>query len=433
MRSWLLWLVVGAVLAGCAGPASASSATVTGPAAALIASDSGIDGVYALDGTVVYHRAATDDSTTPDTARPWMRVLNGRRLAVHGIPGDARAASMGRDANGRVVLTVRTLRRHDPWWLYDVRADVARPLRGLRSCNPGAVAVWRRRVAYFDDCGGSHEVVLQGPAGIRRFRAYSGSFEQVALRGSSLAAMGENSEDIKIYRLLDRGRRCDTEIEGGEADGPFWAQHVSIGDRRLAWVMGAGDIFDSPLRYTHLTVMAVALNGRCTDPPTQRYLGTRAPDTPVRAVVIDGRRLYYATDLGLYLDRLPARGSTAAPANDNFEQATVLRGPLPIQIDGTVGHATRQPGEPEITWGTGTVWHRFQPLVDQRVNVDISPALSLGHRILVGDRLDALTAFSLTDGRYTFDAIAGQSYWIVVSAFSPDYAPFRIVISSALP
>jgi len=63
-------------------------------------------------------------------------------------------------------------------------------------------------------------------------------------------------------------------------------------------------------------------------------------------------------------------------------------------------------------------------------------AFELSHRVLVGTQLGALTplARSTDGGRYTFDAVAGQTYWIVMAAFSPpDYTPFKITISPARP
>jgi hypothetical protein len=154
----------------------------------------------------------------------------------------------------------------------------------------------------------------------------------------------------------------------------------------------------------------------------------------VPAVTVDARKLYYATDQGLYVARLPAHGSTAAPPNDDFENATVLRGPLPLHVEGTVGHATRQPGEPQYGPGTGTIWYRFLPAVTQRINVDIGLGGEwLSPVILTGNQLDALTRppYEAWNNRYTFDITAGTAYWIVLSAFAPDYIPFEITISSA--
>src|SRR5436190_1695670 len=220
------------------GTAQASSANPTRQPDALLRRDAGIDRVFALGATVVYHRTAGHDA--------WTRRINGRWRPAGGIPAGARGASIGRDAVGRTVVTVSTSGNHTRWWAYDVAADAARPLLGLRSCGePGAVAIWGNRTAYFDDCATRRQtVVLQGPHRMRRFNVFSErGFEQVVLRGRSLAAMGEMDEEMTIFRLLDRGHPCHLQIGGGAADGPFWAQELSIAYGRLTWVMGSRDIF----------------------------------------------------------------------------------------------------------------------------------------------------------------------------------------------
>jgi hypothetical protein len=403
---------------------------------ALVALDTKIDGVYALDGVVVYHRAASTESGRSDPTRPWTRLVDGRRLAVHGIPAGAHAGSMGRDARGRTVLTVATGGPRDRWWLYDVRADRASRLRGLHGCAAGAVAVWGSRIAYFDDCSGDQAVVLHEPGGTRRFPASSEpGFEQVALRRDSLAAMGEVDEDMTIFRLLDRGHRCTATIGGGAADGSFWAHRVSIANGRLVWVMARQDILETRL-FSAPTPVAVALDGRCSSRAPQQYLGTYAGDTPLGALTVDERTLYYATERGLYAQRLPERGSTTPPPNDNVAGATPLTGQPPLHAKGVVGNATRQAGEPFGAFRPGrTVWYSWRARASERVTLGFAP--SSPHTLAVftgGPRVSALTEVHPAEPACIgggFDIVANQTYWLQVGSFgpAPNFEPFSIGIT----
>lgn len=65
----------------------------------VIARDDRIFGLWAVGDTVLYGRSAK--------RRPWMRVVDGRRLTAH-LPARASVTSVGRDAAGRVVAVVET-------------------------------------------------------------------------------------------------------------------------------------------------------------------------------------------------------------------------------------------------------------------------------------------------------------------------------------
>lgn len=79
-----------------------------GAQAELVVPDTGARDVFALDDTLVYNRVF--GRHTPSRVRPWVRVIDGRRLRARGMPrGTSRFASagaMGRDHKGRVVLTI---------------------------------------------------------------------------------------------------------------------------------------------------------------------------------------------------------------------------------------------------------------------------------------------------------------------------------------
>jgi hypothetical protein len=73
-----------------------------GAADRVIARDTHIGQVLALDGVVVYSRYVNDK---PPLKRQWMRVVNGRVLAARGLRAPVLGASIGLDVNGRVVVS----------------------------------------------------------------------------------------------------------------------------------------------------------------------------------------------------------------------------------------------------------------------------------------------------------------------------------------
>lgn len=127
--------------------------------------------------------------------------------------------------------------------------------------------------------------------------------------------------------------------------------------------------------------------------------------------------------------------ATAAPANDDFEQATVLEG-FPVSVTASTLHATAQSGEPGYPHhGSGhSVWFKWISPVTQWVGVQVrrpeARADEPGHGVAVftGDALTELESRGTggaQDSRLTFDsaaidAVAGTTYWIKVETLHID-------------
>lgn len=119
---------------------------------------------------------------------------------------------------------------------------------------------------------------------------------------------------------------------------------------------------------------------------------------------------------------------TVHPANDDFADATVLEGPLPIAVTGTTDGSSREAGEPQHGWfdaGYGSVWYRWTPEVSGPVTLDTCDGQTFVSHLLAvhtGDELASLSLVEADDGecdgfyaRLTLDAVAGTTYDIVLA------------------
>jgi hypothetical protein len=423
-------------------------AMVAAPAAAaedpLVVRDPHVVAVYALHGTVLYQRG------TPGTfKRSWWRVVRGKASRPHGLPKDAGAGSIGVDAGGNVVMTMRTFgHSHEygdwRWWVYDIARGVARPLIPLAraGCVIDAVALWRSRIAYAERCvpSGTDAVMLRSGRRVRRVGSVHDPYT-ITLQGRSVMAYGSGYDDVYVDPVLTRGKHCPhSGIFAGDEGGWDAIRGVWIGTAGAEWVMGNfTNIGHAAYRpdYTDLAVASVDLTGRCAALKTQRHLAFRPPESAVHAVAIDRRWLYYASDTGIYRQLLAARGSTAPPANDDFEHATPLATSLPVTTTGTVGHATSQPGEQGDRFHARTVWYAWRPAAAMTVSASIG---FTDHNIdvFVGPQLAALTRvppLATTCGLVSFAAMTDQTYWIRISSFGtePSYLPFKLEINEGPP
>ena len=121
----------------------------------------------------------------------------------------------------------------------------------------------------------------------------------------------------------------------------------------------------------------------------------------------------------------PTAGA-APPANDDFADAQILSGPLPIAVPATNVEATREGGEPEQAFGSSSghsVWFRWEAPSTEVVTVsacdaEIEPLVA----VFLGSELNALTEAASNnwspgcDPRATFRAIAGRTYSIRIDS-----------------
>lgn len=116
----------------------------------------------------------------------------------------------------------------------------------------------------------------------------------------------------------------------------------------------------------------------------------------------------------------------APPSNDDFDNATVISG-LPFSDSLDTTEATTAPDDPDCVGQGPTVWYAFTPAEDIRVGAntfgsDYDTTLSV-YTGYTGSR-DALTLIACNDdtgglqSRVSFDAVAGETYFFMVGAFS---------------
>src|SRR3954453_21082459 len=119
-------LVAGSVLAAAPAPALAADQ--------VVAHDTMIQSIWPLDGDLVYVRR---EYGKPLPERVWMARFRGHLHPARGIPREAGAGDIGRDAKGRKVFTFAVTRVEGgvpvsvKWFVYDLARIRTRPLRGL--------------------------------------------------------------------------------------------------------------------------------------------------------------------------------------------------------------------------------------------------------------------------------------------------------------
>src|SRR5688500_17848322 len=78
------------------------------------------------------------------------------------------------------------------------------------------------------------------------------------------------------------------------------------------------------------------------------------------------------TTLALVVATLaPSLAEAAPPPNDDFADAEVLSGELPIGATGTNAEATLEPGEPTAHPGGASVWYRWTPNTAEPATIDL--------------------------------------------------------------
>jgi hypothetical protein len=121
------------------------------------------------------------------------------------------------------------------------------------------------------------------------------------------------------------------------------------------------------------------------------------------------------------------------PASDDFAQAEVLHGPLPIEVIASNQDATEEPGEPNHVGHAGgaSVWYAWTADVSGTVLIDTClSTLDTLLAVYTGDAVDALTpadtADGPCDGSARLNATAGQTYRIAVDGFHGETGMFRL-------
>ena len=124
------------------------------------------------------------------------------------------------------------------------------------------------------------------------------------------------------------------------------------------------------------------------------------------------------------LATLTAPGTAMAqPANDDFDDATSINEPLPFTDSTSTADATTAPDDPECAGNGHTVWYRFTPSSDLRVEAntfgsDYDTTLSVytGSRGAL-NQIACNDDFNSLQSRVVFDATAGTTYYLMVGSF----------------
>src|SRR4051812_26575512 len=138
--------------------------------------------------------------------------------------------------------------------------------------------------------------------------------------------------------------------------------------------------------------------------------------------------------------------SSAQPANDNFTNATVVSG-LSGTANGNNFNATTEPGEPvfvAVGFNEESVWYRWTAPASGSatfstlgsVDADGVDPMDTILGIYTGNSVDSLSSIIENDdgpvdltSLVTFPAIAGQTYYILVSGFGPTEGTIRLTWS----
>ena len=391
------------------------------PAAAdpVLVRDTHVGAIYALGGAVLYQRARPGGGST------FVRWVDGRARRARGIPPGASASAIGRDRAGRVVMTMATSRG---WWIYDVRSDRARRLRGVprHHCDVTSVAVWRATLAYMaTTCirGG----VLRGglflrDRGHRRNFASFTPGTRFVLRGHTLAWIWDDGTgNTAVVLQVEGGRVCDSVRGSGLfiADSGLPPETPTLGlwlrGRTLMWWVQPKLPASEPG-----ALVGTRLAGRCAPPgPVSPFATPRLPaDSRGHGLAVDGRWLYYGDARGLRRRRLPAAPLTAPPTNDDFRHAAPLRGDPPLSVTETIGNATPQPGDPAFFGALArTVWFAFLPAASQTVRVSAALWPDMRAGVFTGSDIRSLTLLGSLAAPLDLDVQGGRSYRIGVSCF----------------
>jgi hypothetical protein len=144
-----------------------------------------------------------------------------------------------------------------------------------------------------------------------------------------------------------------------------------------------------------------------------------------------------------------ATSAQAAPANDEFANATPLAGPpLGVEFDENEG-ASKQIGEPDHAGNPGghSVWYSWTPSSDALVIVStctLNPGLDTLLAVYTGSAVDDLTPVASnderaedrchsTDSEVAFDASAGTTYRIAIDGKGGSEGEFELVLKGPAP
>ena len=127
------------------------------------------------------------------------------------------------------------------------------------------------------------------------------------------------------------------------------------------------------------------------------------------------------------------------PSNDAFADAVDLGSGLTASASGTNLDATAAPGEPphfRDRRAATSVWYRWTPAVDRRVQIDTCGShLDTVLAVYTGSAVGGLSQVGNDDdscgrrqSRVDFDALTGETYWIAVDGYRGDEGSIELAL-----
>jgi hypothetical protein len=441
MRARLVIGLVATSLLAAASPAHAADP--------ILAHDTKISSISPLGGDLVYRR-----DVRPVPKRVWMALFHGRLRHARGIP-DKRtifSGDIGLDAKGRKVFTFGSWHQKNgvilstKWFAYDLASNRTRPLGGLPAkCVVGWAAVWRGSMAYTAGCKSDSKsglFVKQGKSTRRVSRDPGGN--PLVFRGGTLAVVFDTGlDDYVVKQWMSNGRQCEHWIDSSYGDatpgGTAWAPSgLWTTGGTLTWTMGY------PPSQPDFGILTAKIPQGCATPGPIGKLAFTPETTTIRALAIDGRRVFYAGGQTLRSHALPAP-SYDPPPNDDFEHAQPLPTQAPFNTTANVAYATVQPGEP-LADTKHTSWYAYRPATSGTVyvTVDARPIWDFNEQhyvgtvrygVYTGTSRDNLTEIPHSGSTTRVDAVAGETYWIAVGSPvpEPNYQPIPLYVNVTAP
>jgi hypothetical protein len=414
----------------------------------IVAHDTLITAVYALDGDVVYYRRTR--AKLP--SRAWMRWSGGKLSRARAIPRRAWPGAIGRDAKGRKVFTFAMVRLKsgvlvsEKWFVYDIKRDRARRLHGLpRGCVTNWVSLWRHSMAYSAACkkGANSGVFVRQRGRTQKINSDPYGNDLVFRAGALVGVFDTGLDDFVVIQYMANGKLCKRVLDSSYGDATdvkgWYPSGLWIGNGSLTWSMGHW--FARP----NFALLSAQLPSGCATPGSVGQVQF-TPKTPTLSTfAIDGRRIYYTDGKTLHLQTLPARPSFARPANDDFEHAEELPAEAPFVATARLAYATVQPGEP-LAEAKHTVWYAFRPATSGTVYVSVTGAAiwdfkeqhyvaTTTYGVYTGASRESLTQIPPSGRSVRIDAEAGQTYWIAVGSPvpEPNYQPIPVRVDLSPP
>lgn len=252
---------------------------------------------------------------------------------------------------------------------------------------------------------------------------------------ATVTRTGTNAFATREFNTATLGK-SEPNHNGQSTGGSLWYR----------WTAPSAGLYTIDTRGSTINTTLAAYQGNAVDSDTIIYLASNN-NLSTDAAEIDAEIILSATagatyriavDSALTNNNANSRGnftlniktaSGAAAANDNFANATLISGNLPLKLAGNSTTATREPGEPFVTntLAAASIWWKFTPTQDQEILVDtLGTSFDTLLGVYTGSAVNALTLVagnnnidaSILQSRLSFFAKANTTYSIVADGIA---------------